>query len=196
MTFHSEPSVRGWHTGRGLCWLPVLAVLPTTLPLQGRRGSGVPGSLCSAHGSGRDGNVHRAMITHSTGAKSKLCSAASTQTLPHPALLQAVTAPAMVPCPFCSEKPPAPGSPDADDADGLFPPHHCSPAPLACGGAPFPGGQAEKPQGTRCTSSKADDHSSVNPSSLLVISPLPTCTLSQQISSTLILCSKDLSLWL
>lgn len=112
--------------GRGLCWLPVLAVLPTTASLQGRRFRGVPGSLCSAHGSGRDGNVHGARTTQSTGTKSKLCSAASTQNPPHPAPLQAVPAPAMHLCPFCSE-------------NGLFPPHHCSPAPLACGGAPFPG---------------------------------------------------------
>lgn len=81
----SESSVRGWHPGRGLCWLPVLAVLPTTPPLQGKRCSGVPGSPCS--GSGRHGNVHGAMTTQSTGTESKLCSAASVQNPPHPALL-------------------------------------------------------------------------------------------------------------
>lgn len=121
-----------------------------------------------------------AMTTQSTGTESKLCSAASVQNPPHPALLQAVPAPGMVPCPFCSEKLPAPGSPclpACPDTDGLFPPHYCSPAPLACGGAPFPGGQAERAQGTQCTSSKADDYSSVIPSSLPDISPLPTCTL-------------------
>lgn len=189
--------MRGWHPGRGLCWLPVLAVLPTTPPLQGKRCSGVPGSPCS--GSGRHGNVHGAMTTQSTGTESKLCSAASVQNPPHPALLQAVPAPGMVPCPFCSEKLPAPGSPclpACPDTDGLFPPHHCSPAPLACGGAPFPAGQAERAQGTQCTSSKADDYSSVIPSSLPDISPFPTCTLPQQTSNTLILGSKDLSLLL
>lgn len=146
--------MRGWHPGRGLCWLPVLAVLPTTPPLQGKRCSGVPGSPCS--GSGTHGNVHGAMTTQSTGTESKLCSAASVQNPPHPALLQAVPAAGMVPCPFCSEKLPAPGSPclpACPDTDGLFPPHYCSPAPLACGGAPFPGGQAERAQGTQCTSS-------------------------------------------
>lgn len=105
MTFHFKPSGRGWHPGRGPCWLVVLAVLPTTPSLQGRRFSGVPGSLCSAHGSGRHGNVHGAMTTQSTGTKSKLCSAASTQKPPHPALLQAVPAPGMLLCPFFTRQP-------------------------------------------------------------------------------------------
>lgn len=99
----SEPSARGWHPGRGLCWLPVL---PSTPPLQGKRCGGVPGSPCSAHGSGRCGNVHGAMSTQPTGTKSKLCSAVSIQNPPHLALLLQA-----VPCPCCSENPPAPGSP-------------------------------------------------------------------------------------
>ena len=111
----SEPSVRGWHLGDGLGCdsagsLP-LPHCPPRPPCTARSAVGRLAQHAVPHGCGRHRHFHRAMTTPVMGTKRKLCSATSIINAPHPAVLPAVPAPCVVPCPFCSEKPPAPGSP-------------------------------------------------------------------------------------
>ena len=110
----SECSVRGWHLGDGLGQGSAGSPpLPRCPPRPLCKARGVVGCLAQRavpHGSGRHGHFYGAMTTRSTGTKSKLRSVTSIRNPPHPALLQTVPAPCVVPRPFCSEKPPAPGS--------------------------------------------------------------------------------------
>lgn len=80
-------------------------------PPKARGAMGCLAQDTAPHGCGRHRHFHGAMTTCFTGTKSKLCSETPIINPPHPTLLQAVPAPCMVPCPFCSKKPPAPGSP-------------------------------------------------------------------------------------
>lgn len=151
------------------------------------------------HGCGSHRHFHGAVTTRFMGTKSKPSSASSITNPAHPALLQVVPAPRVVPCPFCSQKPPAPGS--------LTPPGSSLPTAAPCRpwlaeGPPVPQGQAEKAQGTRTAGArraKADGYSCVISGSFPEKFP-PGTTLPvryhEQVPGILIPGSKDPSLLL
>lgn len=134
------------------------------------------------HSCGKHRHFQEAMTICFMGTKSKLCTATTIINPPHPSLFQAVSAPRVVPCPFCSEKPLASGSPWCCWA---FP----SPVSMDCGGAPFPWEKTKRAQdtgtaGSRCTSSKACGYGCVISSSFPNNFPLltwhdTTCALPQ-----------------